>query len=308
MLVVRAGALGDILLLRRAIAALGGAGSRVHLLAPAGPGRVLLGPGAGEASRLTPLDGPGVAAWLAGGPPDDRLAADLRAGAVLALTRSGDLLARLGALSPRVLAQDPFPPPGTHASHWYAAPSRALGADPTADPPTLVFTAAEQEAAREVADRLPPRFLAVHPGSGSAAKNWPTDRFSSLVRTRAAGHRWLLASGPADAETTARLSVLPGALPARELPVRVLGALLARAGLFVGNDSGVTHLAAAAGAPTLALFGPTAAETWAPVGPLVETVSSPDGTMQGLSPGAVQEAAARLLERARSSTEVDERE
>lgn len=299
---MRAGALGDVLLLRRAIGALRGTGADVHLLAPAAPGRVLLGPGAGEASRLTPLDGPGVAAWLAGGPPGHRLADDLRAGAVLALTRSVDLLARLRALTPRVLAQDPSPPPGTSASQWYAAPSRALGANPTADPPTLLFTAAEQEAARELADRLPPRFLAVHPGSGSAAKNWPTDRFASLVGIRARADRWLLASGPADAETTVRLSVLSGALVARELPVRVLGALLARAGLFVGNDSGVTHLAAAAGAPTLALFGPTAAETWAPVGPLVETVSSPDGTMQGLSPGAVQEAAARLLERARTSS------
>ena len=44
---------------------------------------------------------------------------------------------------------------------------------------------------------------------------------------------------------------------ARGLPLRTLGALLAEAALFVGNDSGVSHLAAACGAPTLALFGPT---------------------------------------------------
>jgi len=294
--VVRAGALGDILLLRRAVAALGRASHRVHLLAPSTPGRVLVGPGPAEAPRFTPLDGPRVAAWLGGGSAGSGLAEDLRADAVLALTRSPDLLARLRALGPRLLERDPSPPPGTEASGWYAAPVRALGGDPAPDPPTLVFSASEREAARTIADRLPVGFLAVHPGSGSAVKNWPVDRFADLVRARAAERRWLLVGGPADELSVGGLCAVPGALVARALPVRVLGALLAHAGLYVGNDSGVTHLAAAAGAPTLALFGPTDAKTWGPVGPCVETVSSPDGTMEGLDRARVWEAAARLVE------------
>jgi hypothetical protein len=301
VLVVRAGALGDILLLRRTVAALRRAGHGVRLLAPSAPGRALVGPGAGEVSHLTSLDGPGMATWLAGASSAGDLAEELRADAVLALTRSADLLARLRTLTPRVVSQDPSPRPGRDASRWYAAPACALGADVRPDPPTLAFTAAEKGAARETAGRLPPGFLALHPGSGSAGKNWSTHGFASLVRTHAPGVRWLLVSGPADAASTAGLSTLPGALVARDLPVRVLGALLAHAGLFVGNDSGVTHLAAAAGAPTLALFGPTAARTWAPDGPLVATVSSPDGTMEGLDLPAVQEAATRLLKRGEGS-------
>ncbi len=62
----------------------------------------------------------------------------------------------------------------------------------------------------------------------------------------------------------------------------------------MGNDSGVTHLAAAAGAPTLALFGPTDPATWAPLGPRVEVARSPDGTMSGLTPALVTSAAKRL--------------
>jgi len=299
VLVVRAGALGDVLLLRRAVAALRRADHRVHLLAPSAVGRVLVGPGPGEASRLLPLDGPRAAAWLAEEQAGRGLADGLCADAVLALTRSVEIVARLGALAPRVLERDPTPPPGTHASHWLAAPLRRLGVDPTPDPPVLAFTVTERDGARAIAERLPRGFLAVHPGSGSAAKNWPADRFAALVRAHADERPWLLVSGPADEESAAPLVDLPGALPARGLPLRVLGALLAEAGLYVGNDSGVTHLAAAAGAPTLALFGPTDAATWGPVGPHVETVSSPDGTMPGLPLESVPEAVGRL--RARSS-------
>jgi heptosyltransferase-3 len=69
---------------------------------------------------------------------------------------------------------------------------------------------------------------------------------------------------------------------ARELPVRVLGAVLARAGLYVGNDSGVSHLAGAYGAPTIALFGPTDPALWSPVGPRVSVLRSPTETMAAL--------------------------
>jgi ADP-heptose:LPS heptosyltransferase len=102
--------------------------------------------------------------------------------------------------------------------------------------------------------------------------------------------------GPGDEETAAPLTGLPGVVPLGPVPVRVLGALLSQAGLYVGNDSGVTHLAAAAGAPTLALFGPTDPATWAPVGPRVEVARSPDARMSGLDSALVDAAAERLLQ------------
>ena len=96
--------------------------------------------------------------------------------------------------------------------------------------------------------------------------------------------------GPAEA------ALLPpeGAILAREWPLRTLAAALSRAGLFVGNDAGVSHLAAAAGAPTLALFGPTDPALWAPVGPRAVVLRAPDGSLDGLAVADVVAAARRL--------------
>ncbi len=127
--------------------------------------------------------------------------------------------------------------------------------------------------------------------TGRPRKNWPGHRFASLVEVFAAGRPWLLVEGPADAEVAPLLSRLSSVVHARELPPRLLGAVLARAGLYVGNDSGVSHLAAAWGAPVLALFGPTDPAQWAPVGPRVTVVASPNETMEALSVHAVVRAA-----------------
>lgn len=294
VLLVRAGALGDVVLLRVAVSALRRAGHGVRLLAPATPGSVLVGPG--EADALFALDGAAMAAALSGEPPADAALA-LRADATVALTRSPDLLETLERFTPRLLARDPEPPPGTHAAWWLAAPVRDLGAaDGTLEPPApMRFTAEEQRAVGALAAALPAGFLAIHPGSGRATKNWPAARFAGLVRARTSGKPWLLVKGPADDEAAAALAGVPDAVCADGLPPRGLGALLSAAGLYVGNDSGVSHLAAAAGAPTLALFGPTEPATWAPVGPRVGTVRSPDGTMAGLSLEAVLQAAEALF-------------
>jgi heptosyltransferase III len=96
--------------------------------------------------------------------------------------------------------------------------------------------------------------------------------------------------GPAEAET----DEWPGAIVAREWPLRVLGAALSRSGLFLGNDSGVAHLAAASGAPTLTVFGPTDPALWAPVGRSVATVRAPGGALSALAVDAVVTAALDL--------------
>src|SRR6185503_10780264 len=150
---------------------------------------------------------------------------------------------------------------------WLCGPLAELGVAEAGDPPPLRATAEETEAVAPWLERLPPGFLALHPGSGSAAKNWPPARFAALASALASGHPWLLVEGPADEECAATLRELPGVVVARHLPARVLAALLAQAGRFVGNDSGVSHLAAACGASTLALFGPTDPASWGPVGP-----------------------------------------
>ncbi|HET6897513.1 MAG TPA: glycosyltransferase family 9 protein, partial [Vicinamibacteria bacterium] len=150
---------------------------------------------------------------------------------------------------------------------------------------------------------LGPKFVAIHPGSGAPRKNWPAQRFAALAERLAAGQRFLLLEGPADGDSAAPASGLPGAVRARDLPPRVLGAVLARAGLYVGNDSGVSHLAAAWGAPVLALFGPTDPAQWAPVGPRVTVLRARDEKMESLELADVERAAREVLDA--TSTEID---
>jgi ADP-heptose:LPS heptosyltransferase len=242
-----------------------------------------------------------MAAVLAGLPLPPPFAASVRSDVAIALTRSPDLIAALQPYTNLVLAHDPAPPPGQPAADWLATPVRDLGLDVSLSLPALVFTDDEQHAARMLAAGLHRGFVALHPGSGSPGKRWPGERFRALALRLAEGRPWLLVTGAADADVRAELAGTPGAVPVHAAPLRILGALLARAGIVVGNDSGVSHLAAASGAPTLALFGPTDPATWSPLGPAVATLRSPDGTMSALDLATVEDAARRLLARARSA-------
>ncbi len=103
-------------------------------------------------------------------------------------------------------------------------------------------------------------FAVIHPFSGSPRKNWPLENFRALASKleRVMPVRWC--AGPEDPP-------LGNALRIEDL--YELACWLAKARLYIGNDSGVTHLAAAVGTPVLALFGPTDPTVWAPRGPNV---------------------------------------
>lgn len=99
-------------------------------------------------------------------------------------------------------------------------------------------------------------FAVIHPFSGSPKKNWPLDRFraaAALLARRMPVH-WC--AGPEEE--------LPGAVRFPDL--RRLARWLSAAAVYLGNDSGITHLAAACGVPVIALFGPTDPRVWAPRG------------------------------------------
>lgn len=252
-------------------------------MAPAAAGSALVGQAAGDVDQLLSWERGDLAGLFSeGGAPSGRWRAELaRFDLALAYTRDELFARQLAALVPRVIVHDPAPARG-HASEWLAAAltDLGIGSDEALPPPAA--TRQEQVATRTLRARLNPDFLAIHAGSGSKAKNWPAERFASLARRLSASRPWLLVEGPADAEPVAALAGLPGAVRAREIPPRALAALLAEAGTYVGNDSGVTHLAAAWGAPTLALFGPTDPAMWAPLGPRVRVLRSATGAMDGL--------------------------
>lgn len=194
-------------------------------------------------------------------------------GAALVFASSSSLLPRnlreLGV--PQVLRIDPLPPHGMHAVdfHLIAVGAAGLaGAIPTirrvAQPPFVVSK----------------NTVALAPGSGSVTKNWGIERYeelATLLRGRQIQVAWVI--GPAE-------EALP--VPKEDsrwahMPLDVLAAALASCGLFVGNDSGVSHLAAAAGCPTIALFGATAPATWSPRGTAVRVLASPTASMKDIA-------------------------
>jgi len=138
------------------------------------------------------------------------------------------------------------------------------------------------------------RTVALHPGSGSLKKNWPIERFEGLAeRLAARGLEPLWVSGPVEEE--AGVQVPDQGRVARLPDLCDLASTLAGCALYVGNDSGVSHLAAAAGCPTVALFGPTDPAVWAPRGPEVSVVRSRSRAMDGISVDEAAEACGVML-------------
>lgn len=118
--------------------------------------------------------------------------------------------------------------------------------------------------------------LVLHPGSGGRLKRWPVARFADLAR-RSSDPIVLL--GPAEDDLAPAFDGVPAA---RNWPLRRVIAALAVARAFVGNDSGVSHLAGWL-CPTLVLFGPTDPAVWAPAGPMARTLVAPAGDLARLS-------------------------
>ncbi len=121
--------------------------------------------------------------------------------------------------------------------------------------------------------QTPRPIIAMHPGSGgySTARRWSPARFAQLADTLYAdvGAQLLLVGGPEEAALHAQiLGMMRSSMPARSLAgqgnIKVTAAVLKLADLFVGNDAGPMHLAAAVGTPTVAIFGLSNWQAWGP--------------------------------------------
>ena len=209
--------------------------------------------------------------------------------AILWLRRSDGVRQALAALGCTTMVSTPSLPPGTRtdgSTEPGAAPPHAatylvqtldgwLGPGPGSAfslPPLAPTTDARAWASAlwqqlGLPDDQP--VIALHPGSGSVRKNWPAERFASVAALLAARDVvTLLIEGPADATAAARVAALAGA-SVRRVPAATLdriAALLGRCRAYLGNDSGITHLAALTGTPTVAVFGPTDPTVWRPLG------------------------------------------
>jgi len=175
---------------------------------------------------------------------------------------------------------------GQHAARQLARPleSLALFLD---DEAARVFPSEEDHAAAEQVLRgLPSPLVAIHPGSGSEKKNWPLPAWTELVGAIARSDASLLVvSGESDSgRTDALKKEFPGRLVFLEgLPLSILGAILTRCAFFIGHDSGISHLAAAAGTTCLLLFGPTDPDVWAPKNPGVNVLRAEGRSLPNLT-------------------------
>jgi len=144
------------------------------------------------------------------------------------------------------------------------------------------------------------RVIAFHVGSGGATKRWPPHLFAGLAERCASSSLVpILLAGPQDEESVQAVIAACAGIPhppvVRDLSLGELSALLGRVAAYVGNDSGVTHLAALSCAPTLALFGPTDPAHWAPLGRRVRILHSSTGRVADISGTTAWEALRTLL-------------
>ncbi|WP_419895939.1 glycosyltransferase family 9 protein [Roseomonas sp. USHLN139] len=169
---------------------------------------------------------------------------------------------------------------GRRTGHKLQQLAAVLGLDPAPRPAAWW---GPQDAARAAA-LLPGEgpFIALGPSANWAGKVWPPERFSALFQQltapggRLAGARAVVLAGPGAVEAAMAAPVLAALPDAIDLVGRLelpeAAAVMARCALFLGNDSGLMHLSAAAGTPTLGLFGPTPATEYAPMGPRARAV------------------------------------
>lgn len=271
ILAIRAGALGDTILALPAIAALRPIASRLELVGT--KPYIDLAP----VDAVHAIDRAVFRAFFDEGADDRELLAFLgRFDRVVAWSHLPLMKDKAREVRAQLIVASPSPPDGVHASdHLYAVLERwgIIG-----DAPRPRIRVSESVTAAG----FPERFIAIHPSSGSASKNWAPEHFEAVARLAgSAGLDVVWIQGEADEAVVGPLAErVPGAI-ARELALGELAALLVRCAVFVGNDSGVSHLAAAVGAPTVAVFRSTDPVQWAPRGPRVRVARA------GASPEAV---------------------
>jgi heptosyltransferase-2 len=169
-------------------------------------------------------------------------------------------------------------PSDRHAAEHYCGPLESLAIYVKRPMPRLYPSEADRAVAAaflaEAGDRP---LVAVHPGSGSERKNWPVEKFAAVSRWMVdeMAAELVVVEGEADELTVGRWAEALGKrefFRARGLKLVELAAVLERCAVFLGNDSGISHMAAAVGTPTVALFGPASSTIWEPLGNRVRVV------------------------------------
>jgi len=192
----------------------------------------------------------------------------------------------------------PYPERTLHQSEVSGILASAVGAGPPPPPPYYV-------ADRAIMADTPRGAVYLHPGAGKVKNRWPAERFGATAREllqRGLDVQWI--EGPQDGGCVlAATRSLGRTLPVvRNEPIARLAARFANASLYVGNDTGPLHLAAATGCPSVGLYGWSDPAEWAPVGRCVRSVRAADHSLESIDPAQVLDAALPLLMEERCAT------
>jgi ADP-heptose:LPS heptosyltransferase len=162
---------------------------------------------------------------------------------------------------PDIRIQPPFPDNQIHIIdyHMQLLPEYALSnfmPIPYIMPDTPVFT--------KIPGISGGKYAVIHPGSGSQIKNWLFERFrqTASIINKKTGLQIVWVCGPAEAD----LKFDENDVVLRDIKLQDLIHILAKSSLYIGNDSGISHLAAAIGCKSIVLFGPSNPKVWAPKG------------------------------------------
>lgn len=175
---------------------------------------------------------------------------------------------------------------------------------PPYDPkPQLFLTCAEKERGAVIlAEReaIGPILVGIQPGANDG-KAWVPERFGAVAveLARDGACIVLLGNGEDEEKAARRMREAMRGIPAIDLtsqtPLRETMGVLANLSLFIGNDTGINHIAAALGVPTIGLFGPTSAVKWGNVGPQNKVLTAPEGDLTRLEVAPVLDLARHLL-------------
>ncbi len=121
------------------------------------------------------------------------------------------------------------------------------------------------------------RIVALHPGASATSKRWPVESFAAVARSLTADRDYgvLVIEGPAEPGLGSQVVQRPDSRNvwlAKLLPIDLLAGVISLCAAYFGNDSGVSHIAAAMGLRSVVVFGPTLPEQWAPLGANVKVL------------------------------------
>lgn len=295
---IRGGAIGDFILTLPAIAALRQQFPEAHLEVLGYPHIVQLAEAGGLVDRVQAIEARGLAGFFArNGELSEELCSYFSAfNIVVSYLYDPDEIFKtnLSRCSRAQFIVGPHRPDESahlHATEVFLKPLERLAIFGAGQVPHLSLVVEESIA-------LHAPTIALHPGSGSEQKNWPETNWKELFRDLIDRFAFnlLLVGGEAEGDQLTKYArVLPEnrVRIARNLPLKEVARQLKDCAGFIGHDSGITHLAAAVGLPTLALWAGTNMNIWRPLGNNVVILQGETG-IASLPVGAVLEQIASL--------------